>query len=108
MDLLLQAVDVAGTWRWRWLLSDDVVGAPLADHQVDLDQDSAEVAAFGDLYGYAQWNTAPDRRVADEALIVRRASQWAGRELLGEPVGQAILTAARSVGDGTGAGPAAP
>jgi len=51
---------------------------------------------FGDLYGYARWNAAPDRRVADESRIVAAAGDWAGRVLLGESVGAAILAAARS------------
>ena len=28
MGLLLQAVDVAGPLRWRWLLTDEETGAP--------------------------------------------------------------------------------
>ena len=88
--LVLRAVDVAGPLRWRWLLSDAETGAPLADHQVDLDPASDEVARFGDLYGYARSYAAPDRRVADEARIVAEAGAWAGRVLLGEAVGAAI------------------
>lgn len=49
MGLLLQAVDVAGPLRWRWLLTDERTGAPKADHQVDLDPKAEEVAAFSDL-----------------------------------------------------------
>jgi tetratricopeptide (TPR) repeat protein len=94
--LVLRAVEVGGPLRWRWLLSDAESGAALADHQVDLDPGSAEVARFGDLYGYARAYAAPDRRVADEARIVAEAGAWAGRALLGEPVGAAIVRAARS------------
>ncbi len=94
--LVLRAVEVTGPLQWRWLLSDAETGVPLADHQVGLDPRSVEVARFGDLYGYAQAYAAPDRRVADEARIVTEAGTWAGRALLGEPVGTAIARAARS------------
>src|SRR6516225_4116610 len=52
VGLLLQAVDVAGPLRWRWLLTDEQTGAPLADHQVSLDPATEEVTAFADLYEY--------------------------------------------------------
>ena len=94
--LVLQAVEASGPLRWRWLLTEAESGAPVADHRVDLDPGSAEVARFGDLYGYARSYAAPDRRVADEARIVAEAGAWAGRVLLGEPVGAAIAGAARS------------
>jgi len=69
--------------HWRWLLSDAESGTPVADHLVDLDPGSAEVARFADLYGYARAYAAPDRRVGDEARIVAEAGAWAGRALLG-------------------------
>ena len=94
MGLLLQAVDVAGPLRWRWLLTDEDSGKPLADHQVDLDPGSDEVTAFGDLYEYARQHAAPDRREADAARIVADMGEWAGRVLLGEQVGAAIAGAA--------------
>jgi tetratricopeptide (TPR) repeat protein len=94
VDLLLQAVDAAGPWRWRWLLTDTDTGEPLADHEVDLDPASDEVAAFGDLYGYARSHAAPDRRTISETGIVERAGAWAGQALLGESVGAAIAAAA--------------
>ena len=94
--LVPRAVDVSGPLRWRWLLSDADSGVPLADHQVDLDPDSGELAAFGDLYEYVRSYAAPDRRAADESRIVTRVGAWAGRELLGEQVGAAIAGAARS------------
>jgi hypothetical protein len=53
-----------------------------------------EVAAFGDLYECARWRAAPDRRDEDEARVVARAGAWAGRELLGEAIGEAIVAAA--------------
>jgi tetratricopeptide (TPR) repeat protein len=97
--LILRAVEVSGPLRWRWLLTDEQSAAPLADtvladHRVELDAGSAEVAAFGDLYGYVRSYAAPDRRAADEARIVERAGRWAGRAVLGEAVGAAIAAAA--------------
>jgi CHAT domain len=89
--LVLRAVDVASAWRWRWLLSDEESGRPLAEHAVDLDPGSDEVAAFGDLYAYVGERASPDRRDEDEARIVARAGAWAGRSLLGEAVGEVIV-----------------
>src|SRR5690348_10988745 len=94
MALLLKAVEVSGTLRWRWLLSDEETGNPLADHLVDLDLAPDEVARFRDLYGYARSYAAPDRRVADQSRIVADAGEWAGRALLGETVVAAIAAAA--------------
>jgi CHAT domain len=91
--LVLRAVDVASEWQWRWLLSDEETGQPLADHAVQLDPAGDDVVAFGDLYECARWRAAPDRRDEDEARTVARAGAWAGRELLGEQVGAAIVAA---------------
>jgi hypothetical protein len=71
--LVLRAVDVAGRWRWQWLLSDEESGRPLADHVVDLDPGSGEVAVFGDLYEYVGVHASPDHPERDEARIVARA-----------------------------------
>ena len=98
MGLLLAAVDIEGPLRWRWLLTDGVDGPPLADHPVDLRRESAEVARFADLYRYVRSYAAPDRVVSDGARFVAESGAWAGRELLGESIGSAILAA-------TGAGP---
>jgi hypothetical protein len=92
--LVLRAVDVASQWQWRWLLSDEETGQPLADHVVELDPASDDVVAFGDLYECARWRAAPDRRDEDEARTVARAGAWAGRSLLGDAVGEAIVDAA--------------
>jgi tetratricopeptide (TPR) repeat protein len=94
VTLVLQAVDVRGPSRWRWLLTDGDTGAPLADHEVALDPDAAEERAFGDVYGYARGYAAPDRRGEDEARLVGGLGAWAGRVLLGERVGAAVVRAA--------------
>ncbi len=90
MGLLLEAMEAIGPLRWRWLLTDEI-GRPLADHEVDLVSAPAEVARFRDLYGYVRSYAAPDRRAEDGARFVREAGEWAGRELLGEFIGAAIV-----------------
>ncbi|MGH3826296.1 MAG: hypothetical protein ACRDQX_03855 [Pseudonocardiaceae bacterium] len=94
MGLVLRAVEVAGPHRWRWLLVDDSSGAPLADHQVELDPDSAAVEAFVELYRFLRWRADPDRRVASEAELLNRIGSWIGSVALGERIGQAIVCAA--------------
>ena len=95
MDLLrLEVRDFEGPLRWRWLLTDEATGEPLADHQVDLDAASDDYRAFTDLYRYLRWNAVPDRRTASEAEIVARVGAWAGRAVLGESVGAAVAAAA--------------
>lgn len=89
-ELVLTAADVVGRDRWRWLLSDEN-GKPLADHPVVLDRTSTEASAFTDFYRFLRWNAAPDRRVDDEAAWVDRVGAWAGRELLGELLGQRLV-----------------
>lgn len=96
MGLLLRAVDVDGQVRWRWLLTDEDTGALLAEHHVFLDGDSAELERFRDLYAYVARYAAPDRRAADSARIGEEAVTWAGQELLGWPLVQAVYAAAAS------------
>jgi tetratricopeptide (TPR) repeat protein len=96
MGLLLTAADINGPLRWRWLLTSEQTGAPLADHQVNLDPESDDVARFRDLYSYAHSYAAPDRRTEDGTRIVAEAGAWAGRALLGAAVTAAIARAARS------------
>jgi hypothetical protein len=66
VTLVLQAVDVRGPWRWR--LTDEATGNPLADHQVAVD--------------------------GDEARLVAELGAWAGTALLGERIGERIVEAA--------------
>ena len=71
MGLLLEALDVAGPWRWRWLLTDEASGAALADHTVAVDPaDEPEAAGFEDLPGFLRWRADPTRRVESEAELV--------------------------------------
>jgi hypothetical protein len=64
---VLQAVDVRGPLRWRWLLTDEATGNPLADHQ-------------------ASWTrTRPG---------CGRSVTCSGTALLGERIGERIVKAA--------------
>ena len=92
--LRLEVRDFGESLRWRWLLSDEDTGVPLADHQVDLAGVSGEFAAFADLYRYLRWNAVPDRRAVSEAEIAGRVGAWAGEAVLGRAVGEAIVAAA--------------
>ena len=94
MDLLrLEVRDFEGPLRWRWLLTDEATGSPLADHQVDLDGSSDDYRAFTGLYRYLRWHAVPDRRTVSEAEIVARVGAWAGEVVLGGPVGAAVAGA---------------
>jgi hypothetical protein len=94
VGLVLRAVEVAGPYRWRWLLVDEHSGTALADHQVDLDPRASETEAFEDLYRFLRWRADPDRRVASEAAWVSRVGAWIGSVALGEGIGRAIVAAA--------------
>ena len=94
MGLLLSAAEFSGPQRWRWLLSEEDTGQPLADHEVDLGEAGDEYAAFTDLYRYLRWNAVPDRRTASEAQIVAQVGAWAGQQVLGQAIGEAIIDAA--------------
>jgi hypothetical protein len=94
VTLVLQAVDVRGPSRWRWLLTDDVTGNPLADHQVVLDADEPRMRAFGNVSGHVSSYAAQDRWAEDEARLVAELGAWAGTTLLGERIGERIVKAA--------------
>ena len=89
-QLRLEVRDFEGPLRWRWLLSEEGTGAPLADHQVDLAGAPGEFAAFTDLYRYLRYNAVPDRRTASETEIAARVGAWAGEAVLGRAVCEAI------------------
>jgi tetratricopeptide (TPR) repeat protein len=92
--LRLEVRDFESPVRWRWLLTREGSGAPLADHQVNLSGASWEFGAFEDMYQYLRWNAVPDRRADSEAVIAAQVGEWAGRTVLGEAVGQVIVAAA--------------
>ncbi|MEU0557437.1 CHAT domain-containing protein [Dactylosporangium sp. NPDC006015] len=93
---MLRAVDVVRGSRWRWLLTDERSGTPLADHLVDFGAlaSEREAEAFRDLYRFLRWNAVPDRRVESEAEWVDRLGRWVGERILGRSVGAAIAAAA--------------
>jgi CHAT domain len=86
--------DFEGPLQWRWLLSEEGSGAPLADHQVDLAGAPGEFEAFTDLYRHLRWNAVPDRRTTSETEIAARLGAWAGPAVLGQRVCEAIVAAA--------------
>ena len=112
MGLLLEAVDVkvddSAPLRWRWLLRDEETGDPLADHQVTVDPAAVDVARFADLYDYTRSYAAPDRRTDEQQRYMALAGEWAARELLGEPVGAAIIAGGPCRRPGSGARGAEP
>jgi tetratricopeptide (TPR) repeat protein len=92
--LRLEVRDWEGPLRWRWLLSEEGTGAPLADHWVDLAGAPGEFAAFTDLYRYLRHYATPDRRTTSETEIAARVGAWAGDVVLGRSVCDAIVAAA--------------
>ena len=94
VGLVLGMAEFAGPRRWRWLLTDEDTGQPLADHQVNLEGEPGDFEAFTGLYRYLRWNAVPDRRTSSEAEITARVGAWAGIAVLGQPVARAILDAA--------------
>src|SRR6266404_32578 len=87
--LRLEIREFRGLTRWRWVLTDEVTGGLIADHEVRLDSSAAEYEAFGDLRGYLRWHCAPDRRAEDEARIVGAVGAWIGSQVLG-PIAAAL------------------
>ncbi|MEU6153640.1 CHAT domain-containing protein [Actinosynnema sp. NPDC047251] len=87
--LTLEAHEVDGDARWRWVLL-DAAGAVVAEHEVRLDERSWQFEAFRDPHAYLRWRAAPDRRVAHEAEIVAALGAWVGDEVLG-PVAAAAV-----------------
>src|SRR5580698_10933143 len=94
MSLRLELRDFEDALRWRWLLSEEGTGAPLADHRVDLTGAPGEFAAFTDLYRYLRYYAVPDRRTTSEMEITARVGAWAGEVVLGQRVCDAIVAAA--------------
>ena len=92
--LRLEVRDFEGPLRWRWLLSEEGTGAPLADHLVDLTGAPGEFAAFTDLYRHLRHYATPDRRTASETDIAARVGAWAGEAVLGRAVCDAIVATA--------------
>ncbi len=83
MTQTLTAVEVAGPHRWRWVLSDGS-GRVLADHQVDLDVDTAEYEAFSDLVGHLDRHRLPHDPIGSETAAVDRVGEWISGHVFGD------------------------
>ena len=99
MGLCLEAVEVQGAARWRWILTDEESGIFLAEHHVQLDESAWEYRALADLYGYLRWHAAPDPdgRPPSEGMLLAEVGAWVGREVLGPAIGREIAAAAAPV-----------
>ncbi len=80
--LLLQASDIRDSAHWYWRLQ-DANGAFLADHTVALDPADWRYEALLDLYGYLERRVAPDKRQAEETLLLAKLGAWIGEQVLG-------------------------
>ncbi len=89
--LVLEIVDFVSDAQFRWRLQ-DVDGAFVADHAIELDRNATEYGGYVDLHGFARWN-APGSAEEDERALVERVGQWLRKEVWG-PVGDAVLKAA--------------
>jgi hypothetical protein len=87
--LRLEARDVLGPTRWRWVLTDPN-GVFLADHRVDLDPQSPEFKAMIRLQFSVRWHADPQRPLASEAEFLARVGRWMGEQVLG-PVGETLV-----------------
>ena len=90
--LRLHAIEFVDLTRWRWVLTDEVSGELVADHEVRLDASCWQFDAFADLVGYLSWHVAPDRQMQDEARVVTELGEWIGSAVLG-PVAAAMVRA---------------
>src|SRR5690242_5840615 len=99
MGLCLEAVEVDGATRWRWILTNEESGIFLAEHHVQLDESAWEYRALADLYGYLRWHAAPDPdgRPPSEGALLAEVGAWVGREVLGPAIGREIAAAAAPV-----------
>ncbi|MEU4746655.1 hypothetical protein AB0G02_40220, partial [Actinosynnema sp. NPDC023658] len=83
MAQTLEAVEVAGPHRWRWVLSAES-GRVLADHQVDLDVGTAEYEAFCDLVGHLDRHRLPHDPIGSETAAVDRVATWISERVFGD------------------------
>ena len=99
MGLCLEAVEVKGPARWRWILTNEESGIFLAEHHVQLDESDWEYRALADLHGYLRWHAAPDPdgRPPSEGMLLAEVGAWVGREVLGPAIGREIAAAAAPV-----------
>ena len=86
--LLLEVKDFKDPLHWRWVLNDSQ-GKFLQDFEVRLNSNDPNYAAFQELYGFLEANSAPDKWLDDQTRLIRQVGSWIGREALGR-VGERI------------------
>ena len=78
-------------YHWTWRLADES-GAVLAEHDVQIAEDSAEYADALNVYEFLRLRVAPDRREEDERRLTQDIGRWIGREMLGPAICDALVT----------------
>jgi len=86
--LLLEVKDFKDPLHWRWVLNDSQ-GKFLQDFEVRLNSNDPNYAAFQEIYGFLEANSAPDKWLDDQTRLIRQVGSWIGREALGR-VGERI------------------
>jgi tetratricopeptide (TPR) repeat protein len=89
--LRLEIADYKEGNRWRWVLK-DVGGAFLADHAVELDPAEHRYQALFNLPAYLRHYASPDKRDEDERRLLHEVGAWIGQTVLGQSIGEKILT----------------
>jgi tetratricopeptide (TPR) repeat protein len=92
----LRVVEVSGRNRWRWVLSTES-GQVLADHQVDLDVNTAEYEAFCDLTEHLDRHRLPHDPVGSETAAVDRVSAWISEHVFGNVLLSALSGTVRVI-----------
>ncbi|MFG1966094.1 CHAT domain-containing protein [Nonomuraea sp. NPDC049028] len=88
--LTLSVTEYTSPTLWRWELTGPE-GEFLADHEVHLDESSAEYDAFVDLDAHLRWAASPDRRLVHEGEILQKMGRWLGAHVFGPHIGSALL-----------------
>jgi tetratricopeptide (TPR) repeat protein len=88
--LRLEIAEFTDVNHWRWVLK-DASGAFLADRVVELDPSEAKYRALFDLPGYLWHHASPDKRDADEQVLLQEVGEWIGTALIGQTIREKIL-----------------
>src|SRR5689334_15945940 len=91
VTLYLEVAHYKDAHHWYWRLK-DVKGNLLADHEVALDGNAPEYAAFLNLPRYLELHADPYHRAESEAQIVANLGEWMGTNFYG-PIAGSILAA---------------
>jgi hypothetical protein len=68
--------------QWRWQL-DNAAGNFLADHEVQIDQKSAEYRSLSDLPGYLAHYGGADGEIRPHAELLEELGAWLGEQVFG-------------------------